>query len=88
MQKFSACSIVMFPRNIFRINYYQKKSGQEIDLIWKENTAIEIKATATKSDHAVLADRAKSLGFKNQILVSFYPPPKSFMSVICGGNIF
>lgn len=71
-----------------RINYYQKKSGQEIDLIWKNKTAVEIKTTATKSDYQVLSARAKALGCKDQILVSFSPPASGFKNFVWGGSIF
>jgi uncharacterized protein len=71
-----------------KVNYYQKKSGQEIDLIWKENCAIEIKTTATQSDAASLSGRAKSLGINKQILVSLYPPGNNFKNFVWGGNVF
>jgi len=70
------------------VNYYQKKSGQEIDLIWKENCAAEIKTTATQSDATSLAGRAKSLGLKKQILVGLHPAGNNFKNFVWGGNVF
>ena len=70
------------------VNYYQKKSGQEIDLIWKENSAIEIKTTPTKSDADALSNRAKSLNLKKQFLIGLHPPGNDFKDFVWGGNIF
>jgi uncharacterized protein len=70
------------------VNYYQKKSGQEIDLIWKESCAIEIKATATQSDVASLTSRSKSVGLKKQILVGLEPAGNNFRNFVWGGNVF
>ena len=70
------------------INYYQKKTGQEIDLIWKENYAIEIKTTPTKSDMDSLINRKKSLHLKQQILVGLTPSGNNFKDFTWGGNIF
>lgn len=70
------------------VNYYQKKSGQEIDLIWKENCAVEIKTTVTQSDAALLSSRSKSMGLKKQILVGLNPAGNNFKNFIWGGNVF
>jgi predicted AAA+ superfamily ATPase len=77
-----------FARLDNRVNYYQRKSGQEIDLIWKENCAVEIKTTPTKSDESVLASRMKAVGFKKKFLVGLHPPTSSFKDFVWGGNIF
>jgi hypothetical protein len=84
---FENAVINQFLRLDNRINYYQKKTGQEIDLIWKNNTAIEIKTTATPGDLQVLTTRAKSIGFKKQILVGF-TPPAGFKNFVWGGSVF
>jgi predicted AAA+ superfamily ATPase len=84
---FENAVINQFLRLDNRINYYQKKSGQEIDLIWKNNTAVEIKTTATPGDLQVLSARAKSIEFKKQILVGF-TPPSGFKNFVWGGSIF
>lgn len=80
--------INQFMRLDDRINYYQRKSGQEIDLIWKENCAIEIKTTTTKSDGSTLASRMKAVGFKKKFLVGLHPPADGFKGFVWGGNIF
>ena len=70
------------------VNYYQKKSGQEIDLIWKESCAVEIKTTATQSDAASLASRSRSLSLKKKILVGLHPAGNNFRNFVWGGNVF
>jgi len=84
---FENAAINQFLRLDHRINYYQRKSGQEIDLIWKTNTAIEIKTTATPGDLRVLSARTKSIGFKNKILIGL-TPAASFKNFVWGGCIF
>jgi len=54
------------------VNYYQKKSGQEIDFILNESTAIEVKETPTLSDYKKLKRRAESLGMAEYYLVGRY----------------
>ena len=71
-----------------RVNYYRKKSGQEIDLIWKENCAVEIKTTPTKNDAVTLVNRMKAVGFKKKLLIGLYPPAMQFRNFVWGGNIF
>jgi uncharacterized protein len=70
------------------IHYYQKKTGQEIDLIWKENCAIEVKTTPTKSDADALVNRAKSLAITKQLLIGLHPPGNRFKDFVWGGNVF
>lgn len=70
------------------VNYYQKKSGQEIDLVWKENTAVEIKLTPTSSDAATLDARARSISIKNRMLVGMQPPIGGFKDFVWGGSVF
>lgn len=70
------------------VRYYQKKTGQEIDFIFKGATAIEVKETATEQDLQVLKQRATSISFKKTSLVSRYPPTTGFEDFVWGGNIF
>lgn len=70
------------------INYYQKKTGQEIDLIWKEKFAVEIKTTPTKSDLASLTYRANSVKLKKKLLIGLHPPGNGFNNFVWGGNVF
>jgi hypothetical protein len=71
-----------------KVNYYQKKTGQEIDLIWKEHTAVEVKATPTKTDWVTLESRAQSISIKNRLLVGMHPPQGGFKNFVWGGNVF
>jgi hypothetical protein len=66
----------------------KKKTGQEIDLIWKENCAIEIKATPTKNDADALVNRAKALAIKKKLLIGLHPPGNRFKDFVWGGNVF
>ncbi|MFN4084166.1 MAG: ATP-binding protein [Bacteroidia bacterium] len=70
------------------LQYYQKKSGQEIDFIFKSQTAIEVKETATPQDEKLLKQRANALGLKKKILVSRFVPPNNFENFIWGGSLF
>ncbi|MBW7844951.1 MAG: ATP-binding protein [Bacteroidia bacterium] len=70
------------------IQYYQKKTGQEIDFIFNANTAIEVKETAIEQDKKVLAQRASAIDLKKKILISRYVPASGFDSFVWGGNIF
>ncbi|MCZ2139839.1 MAG: ATP-binding protein [Bacteroidia bacterium] len=70
------------------IQYYQKKTGQEIDFIFNANTAIEVKETAIEQDKKVLAQRASAIDLKKKILISRNVPASGFDSFVWGGNIF
>ncbi len=52
------------------IHYYQKKSGQEIDFILGNKTALEVKETATGFDEKRLAAFSSELKLTNHLLVS------------------
>ncbi len=70
------------------VRYYRKKTGQEIDFIFKENMAIEAKETAIVQDKQILQLRAKSIEISKNILVSRFVPPTNFRNFMWGGNIF
>jgi len=70
------------------IQYYQKKSGQEIDFIFKGNMAVEVKQTAIEQDRQTLMQRAGAIGIKKKMLVSRYLPADGFSGFVWGGNIF
>ncbi len=70
------------------INYYQKKSGQEIDFIFNNATAIEVKETATSRDFDVLVQRSNSIKLKKHQLITRYPFVTAFENYYWGGNIF
>lgn len=53
------------------INYYQKKTGQEIDFIIDKKIAYKVKTYADESDTRKLAKLTKELGLKNRHVVSY-----------------
>lgn len=71
-----------------QLNYYQRKTGQEIDFILNENTAIEVKETPVEQDRSLLTQRANSIKIKKQILIGRFPSPNNFEDFIWGGSIF
>ncbi|MBS1747801.1 MAG: ATP-binding protein [Bacteroidetes bacterium] len=70
------------------LQYYQKKTGQEIDFIFNGKMAIEVKETAIIQDLQVLKQRASSIGIKKEVLISRYVPRNGFEDFVWGGNIF
>lgn len=70
------------------LNYFQKKSGLEIDFIFNEQIAIEVKETPILRDLKVLEERASSIGFNETILIGRYPPGSNFTSFVWGGTIY
>lgn len=52
------------------LNYYQRKSGVEIDFILNKKSAYEVKTSPSKRDAARLADLAKELKLKDYRIVS------------------
>jgi hypothetical protein len=70
------------------INYFQLKSGQEIDFIIDKKIAIEVKETPTPRDLRILKDRASLLDLDELILAGRYPPGSDFLEFTWGGTIF
>jgi len=68
------------------IQYYQKKTGQEIDFILDQKTAYEVKETPIASDYNTLERRAKALGIKKHKLIGRHLSP-SYSAYIWGGNL-
>lgn len=73
---------------IGELNYFQLKSGQEIDFILDKQTALEVKETPIPKDGKVLKDRAAYLGLTDTRLIGRYPPGSDFEDFIWGGLIF
>ncbi|MCC6726780.1 MAG: DUF4143 domain-containing protein, partial [Saprospiraceae bacterium] len=71
-----------------KVNYFQKKTGQEIDFILNEKTAIEVKETPGPSDIKTLLLRAGELGISESIVVGRHPPGIDFSGFVWGGCIF
>lgn len=67
----------LFENSIFQnlrikgdVNYYQRKSGVEIDFILNKDTAIEVKINPSKQDLKKLLKIAGELGIKKSFIVS------------------
>jgi len=67
------------------LHYFQKKTGQEIDFIWNEKTAIEVKETPSPSDLKTLNERARAIGIDQTMLIGRYPPGAPFGDFVWGG---
>jgi hypothetical protein len=70
------------------LNYFQLKTGQEIDFILNRKTAIEVKETPAPGDLKTLESRAASLGLDETLLIGRYPPGSGFSDFIWGGTVF
>lgn len=70
------------------LNYYQRKTGQEIDFILNEETAIEVKETPVEQHKSLLNQRAASIKMEKKNLIGRHPSPNEFEDFIWGGSIF
>ncbi len=70
-----------------KVQYYQKLSGQEIDFIVDEKTAVEAKETPVDSDLHTLRYRAKGIGIEDCMLVGRHQPASDFKDFYWGGSI-
>lgn len=70
------------------LNYFQKKTGHEIDFILNENHAIEVKETPGPIDLKILRDRTSELGIEQSTLIGRTPPRGDFDDFVWGGCIF
>ena len=70
-----------------KIQYYQKLSGQEIDFILEEKTAIEVKETPVESDLHLLRTRAKGIGIEDCLVVGRHQPMSGFSGFYWGGSM-
>lgn len=75
-------------KNMGSIQYYQKKTGQEIDFILNGNTAIEVKETPIQQDQQTLKQRASAIGLNKYFVVGRNISSNSFSDFIWAGNIF
>lgn len=69
------------------VQFYQRKTGQEIDFILNEQIAVEVKETPTPSDLKTLQKRALSIGLTETTLVSRLPASTDFNEFVWGGNL-
>ncbi len=70
------------------LNYYQKKTGQEIDFILDGVTALEVKETAMEQDLSVLRQRSEAINMKKSFLIGHHVPAGKFKEFTWGGNVF
>lgn len=70
------------------IQYYQKKTGQEIDFIFNGTTALEVKETPTLQDLQVISQRASAIGIEKHLVLGRYLSTGGFQDFIWGGNIY
>ena len=61
------------------INYYAKKTGQEIDFILNKNTAFEVKETPVEQDLKTLLRRAKSINIEKAFVIGLHPTFDNFV---------
>ena len=71
-----------------QVNYYQKKTGLEIDFILNQKQAIEVKEAPGPSDLKNLKSRAADLGLKETTLIGRHPPGIDFKAFVWGGCVF
>ncbi len=86
-QRFENAVAIQF-RNKFKLNYYQKKNGQEIDFILNEKIAAEVKETPILQDVKVLKGRAAELKLTKSYLIGQKAPANGFKDFIWGGNLY
>jgi len=70
------------------VNFYAKRTGQEIDFILDEKTAIEVKETPTSGDLITLKRRAKNINLNQVLLVALNTPENNFKNYTFGGAIY
>jgi uncharacterized protein len=71
-----------------QVNYYQRKSGQEIDFIVNQDTAIEVKETPAQSDLASLFGKTQSIGLTSSKLIGRNLPANDWKEFIWAGHVF
>ena len=70
------------------IQYYQKKTGLEIDFIFNEDTALEVKETPVLQDKQAVAQRALDIDIHKYFVIGRNAVNNGFVDFIWGGNIF
>lgn len=70
------------------LQYYQKKTGQEINFIFRGEMAIEVKETPTVQDMNTLSKRADSLQIEERALVGRRQPLAAFDGFTWAGAIW
>lgn len=75
-------------KNQGSIQYYQKKTGQEIDFIFNGDIALEVKETPIQQDKQTVEQRALAIGINKHFVVGRNLSNSGFSNFIWGGNIF
>ena len=70
-----------------KLQYYARRTGQEIDFILDEKIAFEVKETPGFHDLQTLAKRATQLGLNEYYLVGLHMGNKDFTEFTWAGNI-
>jgi predicted AAA+ superfamily ATPase len=75
-------------RNLGSIQYYQRKTGQEIDFIFNGDTAIEVKETPIQQDKQTNEQRALAIDINKHFVIGRNISNSNFKDFIWGGNLF
>lgn len=68
---FNTLKVKYKPKAVFNfINYYQRKSGTEVDFVLDQKVAIEVKETGEERDYEKLKRICKAIGLKKYFLIS------------------
>jgi hypothetical protein len=70
-----------------KVNYYQKKNGQEIDFILNGQQAFEVKITPSIQDLKKVAALSKSINLESYNLAALKESSTGFTDFVWGGNI-
>lgn len=70
-----------------KLQYYAKKTGQEIDFILDGKTAIEVKETPSSSDLNTLENRATSIKLKEVHLIGLKQSNPNFNTFVWAGSL-
>jgi predicted AAA+ superfamily ATPase len=70
------------------IQYYQKKTGQEIDFIFNGNIALEVKETPAQRDRQTIEQRALAIDIHKYMVVGRHLSNSNFSDFTWGGNIY
>jgi uncharacterized protein len=85
-QQFENAVAVQLAR-LGQVQYYQRRSGQEIDFVLDQTIGIEVKETPTPHDLTVLQERCRSINLTQNWLVGRKTPGSDFSDWYWGGNL-
>jgi hypothetical protein len=67
--------------------FFQRKSGAEIDFIFQQQTAIEVKETPHVNDLGTVKSRAEKISLEKALLIGKTPPGDGFKDFIWAGQL-